>query len=239
MIYVADTAGLPYGDEDRGRRSRRGLPALLGRLAERYSPAPGHASPATPPRTIALGMVREVLRRAGRRHRAGDQARGGDDQDRRDRPARHRGDDPAGLRRPARDANSPTARCCCAMPRPDSSQAAEANLRGEAGRSGGVSPRPPTGLRSQPGGERIDTVVLACTHFPLLRAELRDGVRAAASPSSHGAAGHRPPHRLSDQGPGIRPQAIRTLRVFTGDESRLAELRPALASYGLAGWMIL
>src|SRR3546814_12119381 len=29
------------------------------------------------------------------------------------------------------------------------------------------------GLISQPGGDRMDTVVLACTHFPLVEDELR------------------------------------------------------------------
>ncbi len=33
------------------------------------------------------------------------------------------------------------------------------------------------GLLGQPGGERIDTIVLACTHFPLVEDEL-----AAAAP---------------------------------------------------------
>ena len=50
-------------------------------------------------------------------------------------------------------------------------QAAEAKLRGEA-----VDPAlfeaATKGLRDQPGGENIDTVVLACTHFPLLEEEL-------------------------------------------------------------------
>src|SRR3546814_3542870 len=55
--------------------------------------------------------------------------------------------------------------------------AAEAKLRGQA-----VDPtviaRAIAGLRGQPGGEAMDVIVLACTHFPLLEAELR----AAAGP---------------------------------------------------------
>jgi glutamate racemase len=55
---------------------------------------------------------------------------------------------------------------------------AEAKLRGEAG-----DPAEYRliwdGLLGQPGGERVDTVVLACTHFPLVAEELR-----AAAPRS-------------------------------------------------------
>src|SRR3546814_10467342 len=64
---------------------------------------------------------------------------------------------------------------------------AEAKLRGEA-----VDPevitRAIAGLRDQPGGDAIDVIVLACTHFPLLR----DDLQAAAGPDVRlivGAAG--------------------------------------------------
>ena len=50
--------------------------------------------------------------------------------------------------------------------------AAEAKLRG-ASVDPAIYARAAAGLRSQPGGERIDVVVLACTHFPLLRDELQ------------------------------------------------------------------
>src|SRR3546814_16858831 len=50
---------------------------------------------------------------------------------------------------------------------------AEAKLRGEA-----VDPevitRAIAGLRDQPGGAAIDVIVLACTHFPLLRDRSED-----------------------------------------------------------------
>ncbi|NVL67917.1 glutamate racemase, partial [Escherichia coli] len=45
------------------------------------------------------------------------------------------------------------------------------------------------GLFGQPGGERIDVIVNACTHFPLVEAEL-----TAAAPH---------PVRFVDGGPGI------------------------------------
>ena len=51
---------------------------------------------------------------------------------------------------------------------------AEQKLRGESIAPAAVK-RALAGLFDQPGGERIDTVVLACTHFPLLAAELAAG----------------------------------------------------------------
>src|SRR5690606_23047413 len=50
---------------------------------------------------------------------------------------------------------------------PDLVEAAEAMLRGERP-DPAVFERAAAGLRGQPGGEAIDTVVLACTHFPLV-----------------------------------------------------------------------
>ena len=51
---------------------------------------------------------------------------------------------------------------------------AEQKLRGEAIAPAAIE-RALAGLFDQPGGERIDTVVLACTHFPLLADELAAG----------------------------------------------------------------
>ena len=170
VIYAADTAGLPYGEKTEAEIAAR-VAGLLGRLAERYSPrlitiACNTAS------TIALGMVREVLhvpivgtvpaiKPAAAMTQTGV-----------DRPARHRGDDPPGLCRPARGRVR-------RRQAPDPPRRARAR-RGRRGRccaaSGPTrrcSPTRPPGLRAQPGGEDIDTVVLACTHFPLVEAELR------------------------------------------------------------------
>src|SRR3546814_2865861 len=62
--------------------------------------------------------------------------------------------------------------------------AAEAKLRGQAV-DPAVIARAIAGLRGQPGGEAMDVIVLACTHFPLLEAELR----AAAGPGVRLLAG--------------------------------------------------
>jgi glutamate racemase len=51
-------------------------------------------------------------------------------------------------------------------------EAAEARLRGQDVPSGIIADAV-RGLRAQEGGDRIDTLVLACTHFPFLAAELQ------------------------------------------------------------------
>ena len=64
---------------------------------------------------------------------------------------------------------------------------AEAKLRGEPTDPAAYA-RILDGLLSRPGGDRVDTIVLACTHFPLVLQELE-----AAAPRQlafvHGAAG--------------------------------------------------
>jgi glutamate racemase len=86
-------------------------------------------------------------------------------------------------------------------------------------------------LFNQPGGDAIDQVVLACTHFPLLRAEI-----AAASP---------PGVTFVDSGQGIArrtafltqgqdwPNAPIGKAVFTSDTANVRLLVPALSGYGL------
>lgn len=110
-------------------------------------------------------------------------------------------------------------------------QAAEQRLRGE-------TPDPAifrdaiAGLTAQPGGDRLDTVVLACTHFPLVAAEL-----AAASPRPlafvDGAQGiaRRTAHLLEG---AVWPEARqRGHAIFTGGTAGLAPLLPALKGFGI------
>ena len=83
---------------------------------------------------------------------------------------------------------------------------------------------------SAPGGERMDTMVLACTHFPLLGDELREAFPAI---------------RFIDGGPGIARRIAWLTReqpwpdapqpgtaVFTGP-APAPHLRDALARFGL------
>jgi len=229
VIYAADTAGLPYGEKTEAEVAAR-VAGLLGRLSERYSPrlitiACNTAS------TIALGMVRDVLhvpivgtvpaiKPAAAITKTGVIGLLGT---------------AATIRQAYVDrlqaefaADKVLIRHAC----PELVQAAEAKLRG-------IEPDPAvfaaaaTGLRGQPQGERIDTVVLACTHFPLVGEELRAalGPRIAFVDGAAGIA-RRIAFLTQDQ-PFLRTSA--DVAVFTGDLSEIAALRPVLADYGLRG----
>ncbi len=173
LVYAADTAGYPYGTRSEREIAAR-VPALLGRLAERYDPrliviACNTAS------TIALDAVRAAL----------------------DLPIVGTGPaiKPAALlsktrvigvlgteatvRQPYVDRLAAEFAADCTILRHGSAELvdlAEAKLRGEEidprGVEDAVAP-----LRGREGGEAIDTVVLACTHFPLLANELQGAIR--------------------------------------------------------------
>jgi len=227
VIYVADYAALPYGAKTERQIAAR-VPALLGRLAERYHPrlvtiACNTAS------TIALAAVREAL----------------------DLPvvgtvpaikpaAAMTGTGVIGLLGTAAtirqayvdnlEAEFASDKLLLRHAAPGLVDAAEAKLRGEA-LDPAVFEAAAKGLREQPGGEDIDTVVLACTHFPLLADELGEamgpGVRFV-----DGAAGIARRMEYLTRGQAferVRPD----LAVFTGENGSLDKLRPALASYGL------
>ena len=87
------------------------------------------------------------------------------------------------------------------------------------------------GLRAMDGGARIDTIVLACTHFPLVQDELA----AAAGPGVQfvdGNAGIARRIAFLTQG---QPFERKTpdLAIFTGEEQGFAGLESALARYGI------
>jgi len=168
VVYAADNGGLPYGTKTEAEVAAR-VCGLLGRMSERYRPrliciACNTAS------TIALGMVRDVLnvpivgtvpaiKPAAEQTRSGVIGLLGT---------------AATIRQPYVDrlaadfaANKRLLRFAAG----ELVGAAEAKLRGEAV-DPAVYARAAAGLRDQPGGAEIDTVVLACTHFPLVRDEL-------------------------------------------------------------------
>ncbi|WP_307003059.1 glutamate racemase [Sphingomonas sp. SORGH_AS_0879] len=229
FVYVADSAGFPYGEKSEAEIAGR-VPALLGRLAERYRPrliviACNTAS------TIALPAVRAAL----------------------DLPVV--GTVPAikpaaamsetrtigvlGTRATVRQAyvDDLATRFAgdCRVIRHGSAELvelAEAKLRGEPlSRESFVAVL--DGLFGQEGGEHVDVIVNACTHFPLVEAEL-----AAAAPHAV---------RFVDGGPGIaRRIAFLTqgqdwpdsagegVAVFTHLGEREAALRPGLAARGFS-----
>lgn len=173
IVYVADNAGYPYGTKDPKVIEAR-VPALLGRLVERFDPeliviACNTAS------TIALDAVRSALDLPivgtvpAIKPAAETSAT---------RVIGVLGTE-ATVRQPYVDRLSEEFASDCTILRHGSAELvdlAEAKLRGE--------PTDPAayraildGLLDQSGGDRMDTVVLACTHFPLVEKEL-----AAAAP---------------------------------------------------------
>lgn len=227
VIYAADNAGLPYGSKSEAQIAAR-VSGLLGRMTERFRPrlvciACNTAS------TIALASVREVLevpivgtvpaiKPAAALTATGTIGLLGTEATiRQGYVDRLEAEFAAGKRLLRHGA-------------PELVAAAEAKLRGEPV-DPAVYARAAEGLRRQPGGDAIDTVVLACTHFPLLAAELAqafgDGVRFV-----HGAQGiaRRIAHLTEGQA-FEQPEPDRAL--FTRADPGLAALAPALSAQGL------
>ena len=228
IVYAADYAGLPYGMKSEAELAAR-VPALLGRLVERYKPilvtiACNTAS------TIALDHVRSALNipvvgtvpaikpaslltKTGVIGLLGTRAT--IRQPYVDRLASDFASDKILLRHAA----------------PDLVYAAEAKLRGER-----PDPRvikaAIAGLMQQAGGEEIDTVILACTHFPLLRDELAEAARK--------------PIQFIDGAQGIARRIAHLTKhttwstenqdgifVTTGELADIEPYRPALGEYGI------
>lgn len=210
FVYAADSAGFPYGVKTEREIAVR-VPALLGRLAERYRPrliviACNTAS------TIALTDVRAAL----------------------DLPVVGTvpaikpaaeisvtrvigvlGTD-ATVRQPYVDDLAQRFAADCTVLRHGSAelvQLAEDKLRGQAtdpARYAAIL----RGLFDQPGGEQIDTIVNACTHFPLVVDEL-----AAAAPHVRfvdGSAGIARRVVFLTQGQDWPTDSGQGLAVFTG-----------------------
>ncbi len=169
VIYAADTAGLPYGEKTEAEVAAR-VAGLLGRMSERFRPrlitiACNTAS------TIALGMVREVLhvpivgtvpaiKPAAALTKTGTIGLLGTAATIRQRYVDDLEADFANGNRLIRHAA------------PGLVHAAELKLRGGTPEQR-IFDQAVAGLQSQDGGDAIDTVVLACTHFPLVEDELR------------------------------------------------------------------
>lgn len=168
IVYVADNGGFPYGTKTEAELTAR-VPALLGRLVERYRPRLV-VIPCNTASVIALAPIRAAL----------------------DLPVV--GTVPAikpaalvsktrvlgvlgteaTVRQPYVDRLSAEFAADCTVLRQGSAalvQLAEDKLRGLPVDREVIAAELDKLLR-QPDGDRIDTVVLACTHFPLLLEEL-------------------------------------------------------------------
>ena len=209
LVYVADSAGFPYGTRSEAEIAAR-VPALLGRLAERYDPrliviACNTAS------TIALQHVRAALdvpivgtvpaiKPAAAMSRT--------------RVIGVLGTE-ATVRQPYVDdlsARFAAGKTVLRHGSPGLVTAAEAKLHGQSVDPDAVR-NAIAGLRDQPGGDAIDVIVLACTHFPLLQEELQAVVG---------------PHvALIDGAAGI----ARRIAHLTEGQPWPAEARPGIAAF--------
>jgi glutamate racemase len=226
IVYCADNAGFPYGKRTEAEIASR-IPALLGRLVERFHPRLAVIACNTAS-TIALEHVRSALdlpvvgtvpaiKPAAEMSKT--------------RVIGVLGTE-ATVRQPYIDDLAAKFASDCTIIRhgsPELVELAEAKLAGEkvSVETVGAAARP---LFDAPNGDSIDTVVLACTHFPLLEDELR-----AAFPNV----------AYVDGGPGIARRITWLTReqplprepsggilLYTGvQESR--PLASALAAYGL------
>ena len=228
IVYVADSGGFPYGTKTEMEVATR-VCALLGRLTERYRPrliviACNTAS------TIALAHVRAALevpvvgtvpaiKPAAETTKTKSIGVLGTE---------------ATVRQPYVDRLTADFASDCTVLRHGSAklvEMAEAELRGRPAPASAYA-EVLDGLLSQPGGDRIDTVVLACTHFPLVRDRL-----AAAAPRAlsfvDGGEGiaRRTAHLLAG---AARDGAATGRALFTSRNGDVDALRPALARFGLS-----
>ncbi|MFT3966974.1 MAG: glutamate racemase [Sphingobium sp.] len=228
VVYAADRAGYPYGTKSEAELMAR-VPALLGRLVERYRPRMAVIACNTAS-TIALADVRAALdvpvvgtvpaiKPAALESRS--------------RVIGVLGTS-ATVRQPYVDRLAKEHGADCIVLRHGSAalvDLAEAKLRGEP-LDHGIARDALAGLTDQKGGDRMDIVVLACTHFPLVEAELRAG---APRPLRflHGGDGiaRRIQYLNGDMPwPDTTPPGV---AVFTRRDPDVEALAPALKGFGL------
>jgi glutamate racemase len=229
IVYAADNAGHPYGPKSEAEIAAR-VPALLGRLSERYRPSLIVIACNTAA-TIALAHVRAALDLpivgtvpAIKPAALASQSRvigvlG----------------TAATVRQPYVDQLVAEFASDCLVLRQGSArlvEIAEAKLRG-------ISPD-----RVEIAGEvmplltpaGMDQLVLACTHFPLLRAEIGAALPSVTLVDSADGIARRTAFLAGDRTWSGTPQHR---AVFTRDADDLDALRPALASFGLTSIDIL
>jgi glutamate racemase len=225
IIYAADSAGFPYGKRSEAELATR-VPALLGRLVERFRPRLAVIACNTAS-TIALDHARAaldipVVGTVPAIKPAAEMSKS--------RVIGVLGTE-ATVRQPYVDDLAAKFASDCRVIRhgsPELVELAEAKLAGETvslqAVRGAIVP-----MIAQPGAEKMDVMVLACTHFPLLADEI-----AAVFPDI----------AQVDGGPGIARRiayltdgqawpatAAPGIAVFT--KSAPAQLAPGFARYGI------
>ena len=225
IVYAADSAGFPYGNRSEAEIASR-VPALLGRLVERFHPRLAVIACNTAS-TIALDHVRSALdvpvvgtvpaiKPAAEISRS--------------RVIGVLGTE-ATVRQPYVDDLAARFAPDCTIVRhgsPELVELAEAKLRGEDVSVEAVRAAAQP-MFDAPDGARIDTVVLACTHFPLLEEELRAAFPAATFVDGSAGIARRIAFLTSGQPWPAETQA--GVAVFTSAEPR--PLASTLARFGL------
>lgn len=227
VIYAADTAGLPYGSKTEAEIAAR-VAGLLGVLSERYKPRLACIACNTAS-TIALSMVRDVLeipivgtvpaiKPAAALTKSGAIGLLGTE---------------ATIRQPYVDnleREFAAGKHLLRFAAPGLVEAAEAKLRGAPVNRAAIDAAV-KGLRAMEHGDEIDTVVLACTHFPLLADELSD-VFGPDVQLIDGAAGIARRIASLTQGQEFENREG-NLAVTTGEIESLNALAPALEDLGV------
>jgi glutamate racemase len=232
VVYAADSAGFPYGKRSEAEIASR-VPALLGRLVERFHPRLAVIACNTAS-TIALDHVRSALelpvvgtvpaiKPAAEISKA--------------RVIGVLGTE-ATVRQPyVEDLASRFAADCTIIRHgsPELVELAEAKLAGEEVSVNAV--RAATlPMFDAADGDRIDTVVLACTHFPLLQEELREAFPDVNYVDGGAGIARRIVYLTKNQPwPSLRPDG---LLLFTGTPVR-RPLESGLASLGIGQILIL
>ncbi len=226
IVYAADSAGFPYGTKSEAEIASR-VPALLGRLVERFQPRLV-AIACNTACTIALDHVRAALdvpvvgtvpaiKVAAEMTRSGAIGVLGTEATIRQRYVDDLAEQFASGQTVARHGSSELV------------ELAERKLAGslpsvEEVRSATLP------LFEQDGGEAIDVVVLACTHFPLLEDELRQAFPQVSWVDGGAGIARRIAFLTRGQPwPDSCPDGI---ALFTGAPPG-GPLLAALASYGL------
>ena len=226
FIYAADSAGYPYGTKTEAELAAR-VPALLGRMVERFRPRLAVIACNTAS-TIALEHVRAALdipvvgtvpaiKPAAELSKS--------------RVIGVLGTN-ATVRQPYVDDLAARFASDCTVIRHGSAELvdlAEAKLRGEAVPIEAVQQAIAPLIR-QPGGEKIDVMVLACTHFPLLQDEIASAFPTIAQVDGGPGIARRIAHLTQGQSWPARPSGR---AVFTADPP--PTLVQALTRFGLDG----
>ena len=226
IVYAADSAGFPYGRRTEAEIASR-VPALLGRLVERFQPRLAVIACNTAS-TIALDHVRSALdlpvvgtvpaiKPAAELSKT--------------RVIGVLGTE-ATVRQPYVDdlaAQFASGFTVIRHGSPELVELAEAKLAGDTVSAGAVAAAAQP-LLDAPRGSDIDVMVLACTHFRLLEDELRAAFPSVALVDGADGIARRIAHLTREQPWPQRPHP--GIAVFTGPPPRAA-LLASFAAHGI------